>query len=409
VQGGDGIPVAAIELWYRAPSTGFGASPVPSLARLAAEVVVASKPITGKPFGTLVGDLGGRTAINVYADSVTISALVPAPCAPQVVKAMTTAFFAPVVTDDGYHEALHAVEQEALLNSFNPDNVARDAVFESLFSDGSAHYPVLSDPQAVQKISLDEVRLFATRAFRSQNALLVVNGDVDPSITGTAVAGRAPDSAAGSGARGESPAPSLLAAASPRLVTRTLDEEGGAYGWVGPPISAESEATAMDFIADYLFRPDVGLVTKELAEAQQGASVAGQFITLRDPGVFLVSYTAKDTAQAKKLIDRGLANMRAPIDKELFAALLDAFEYHLLSDLQTPLSLADNFGWYAVEGNPGYAPGIGGDRGAYFRQMRSLTPDFVAHVAQKYLAKPNVTVQFTPSSPAPKSKGSGAS
>jgi predicted Zn-dependent peptidase len=101
--------------------------------------------------------------------------------------------------------------------------------------------------------------------------------------------------------------------------------------------------------------------------------------------------------------------MRTPIDKALFAALLDAFEYHLLSDLQTPLSVADNFGWYAVEGNPMYAPGIGGDRGAYFRQLHSLTPEFVAHVAQKYLDKPDVMVQFTPSSPAQKSKGAGTS
>ena len=42
VRPSQGAPVAAVELWYRAPSTGFGPKPEPSLARLAAQVVAAS-------------------------------------------------------------------------------------------------------------------------------------------------------------------------------------------------------------------------------------------------------------------------------------------------------------------------------------------------------------------------------
>lgn len=408
VREGSGVPVAAVELWYRAPSVGFGVTPIPALSRVAAEVVVASKPIAGKPLGTLVSDLGGRTSINVYADSVTISALVPAPDAPQVVKAMTTAFFAPVVTEEGYNEAIHVVQQQALIESFNPDSVARDVILGSLFTQGPAHYPVLGDPQAVQRVPLAEVRSFARRAFRAQNALLVVNGDVKPSIIDASVAGRTLDSSQSAQKKGELPISSQVAM-MPRLVTKTMDEPGGAYGWVGPPISSEREATAMDFIADYLFRPEVGVVSRKLAEMQENASAAGQFITLHDPGVFLVSFTGKNRSDVKSLVDHHLAMMREPLDKVLFASLLDAFEYHLLSDLQTPLSIADNFGWYAIEGNPTYAPGMDGDRGPYFRELRALTPEFVAQVARKYLAKPGVTAVFAPSPSTSKPKGAKSS
>ena len=76
VRPSQGAPVAAVELWYRAPSTGFGGKAQPSIARLAAQAVAASKPILGDPLGKVVRDAGGRLAITVYTDSIEISALV---------------------------------------------------------------------------------------------------------------------------------------------------------------------------------------------------------------------------------------------------------------------------------------------------------------------------------------------
>jgi len=58
--------------------------------------------------------------------------------------------------------------------------------------------------------------------------------------------------------------------------------------------------------------------------------------------------------------------------------------------------LADNFGWYTVEGAPDYAPGVNGEHGAYFEAANSLTPEYVASVAQKYLGKAPVIVTLRP-------------
>jgi predicted Zn-dependent peptidase len=395
-----GAPVAAVELWYRAPSTGFGPKPLPALARLAAQAVAASKPIVGDPLGKVVADAGGRLAITVYSDSISISAVVPAAAARSIVKTMTTAFFAPVATEDGFHQAQRDVEQESLISNYDAETVVRDAVFAQLFSDGPQHYPALGAPKDVSAIAFADVKSFATRAFRSQNATLVVSGAIDSGIAAAAVPGRP---AQNDDATPEPPAVGTLAA-SIEPVTKAFVEASGGYGWAGPPIADAREATAMDFIADYLFRGDVGTVVKRAAATQPQALVVGQFITLHDPGVMFVEFSGKDAAALRALVDDGFASVRKPMDPPAFANALASFKYHLLSDLQTPAEKADNFGWYSVEGAADYAPGASGEAGRYFQAADSLTPEFVASVAEKYLGKTPVVVTLRPESPKGKAK-----
>jgi predicted Zn-dependent peptidase len=391
VRPAQGAPVAAIELWYRAPSTGFGPKPAPGIARLAAQMVAASKPIVGEALGTAIGDLGGRLGITAYGDSVAISASVPASAARNVVKLMTTAYFAPVVTEDGFQEARREVVQEAELSAIDPETVTRDAVFAQLFSAGPQHFPALGDPKDIAAIALADAKAFATRAFRAQNATLVLSGDVDASVAEAAVGGR-PDPSADPEAAAE---PELATSVAP--VTKTFGEVVGGYGWIGPAIADTREATAMDFIADYLFRPDDGYVTRQVDQKYPHALLLGQFITLHDPGVMFVVYSGRDDTPAlRSLVDDGFAHVQLPMTASTFAAALESFKYHLLSDLQTPSELADNFGWYAVEGAPDYAPGANGDSGTYFKAADSLTPEFVASVATKYFSKAPATVTLRP-------------
>ena len=398
VRPSQGAPVAAIELWYRAPSTGFGAKPQTAIARLAAQAVAASKPILGDSLGKMVDDAGGRLAITVYTDSIEISALVPARSARAIVKSMTTAYFAPVTTEDGFASAQRDVAQEALFSPFDLETVVRDAVFAQLFTDGPQHYPTVGDPKGLTAIDYAAVRTFATRAFRSANATLVVSGAVEASVTSAAVAVRPSDVLVA-----EPSAPAQIAAV-PAPVTKPFVRQSGGYGWLGPAIDAQREATAMDFIADYLFRSDSGYVAKSVANVSPDAVLVGQFITLHDPGVMFVAYSGPNTQSIKSLVDAGFATIRTPLPAADFKAALAAFQYHLLSDLQTPVQLADNFGWYSVEGAPAYAPGVDGESGSYFSAVKSLTPAFVAAVAQKYLGKPPAVVTLTATPPQAESK-----
>jgi predicted Zn-dependent peptidase len=171
-------------------------------------------------------------------------------------------------------------------------------------------------------------------------------------------------------------------------------------GWAGPPIADEIEATAFDFIADYLFYPDTGVVQKAVRDS--GSSVVGTFVTYHDPGVFLLTSTGGDQAAVRSAVDAALAAIRRPLDETTFIAARNQFVYHILSDGETPSALADTYGWYAVEGNAAYTPGEGGANGAYLAAAGALTPAFVAATAAKYLDRPGAVITIVPSAVRPK-------
>ena len=193
----------------------------------------------------------------------------------------------------------------------------------------------------------------------------------------------------------ETPAPETLAGVRGPVSAHGA-EAGFGLGWAGPPIADEREATAFDFIADYLFYPDTGVVQK--AVANSGSSVVGTFVTYHDPGVFLLTASGGDQAAAHAAVDAGLLAIRRPLAPAAFAAARHQFIYHILSDDETPSALADTYGWYSVEGNPGYAPGEGGSAGRYFAAAAALTPEFVAATAAKYLGRPGAAITIQPPS-----------
>jgi predicted Zn-dependent peptidase len=305
---------------------------------------------------------------------------------------MTSVYFTPVLTAAGLRTARSDVIQESLIRSFDSDEVLRDALLEQLFATGPAHYSIYGKPENVRSISLDTLTDFATRAFRAKNAYLIVTGAVDAQVVARAVDGR-PKAA---GDAGENAIPNILAS-SGAPVSRDFADSAFGYAYAGPAIANERAATAMDFISDYLFRPDSGAVSRKLAGEQ--INVTGQFVTYRNPGVMLVQLSGSGNLQAARaVLDQSLASMRKPLERKAFEAARDAFVYHLLSDLQTPLQLADNFGWYSVEGNAPYAPGLAGARGRYFAAASSLTAEYVASIAEKYLTTPGATVILGPAS-----------
>ena len=86
--------VAAIALWFRAPSAGFESVPAPGLGRLAAGAVAASQPVTGTR--SRLHERSADGSRHRYPQSVAVSTLVPADQAQATMRAITRSFFAPV-------------------------------------------------------------------------------------------------------------------------------------------------------------------------------------------------------------------------------------------------------------------------------------------------------------------------
>jgi predicted Zn-dependent peptidase len=394
VRPADGPPVAAIALWYRAPAGGFATPAVPGLGRLAAAAVAASDPVTGTSLAHFVRQIGGRLSIAAYPESVAISAVVPADRAAETLQALTRSYFAPVLTDAGLTLARQDLLEDVSLRAFNHGAAINDAIYAALFASGPGKVPAFGPAASFASLPLDAIRSYAERAFRPANALLIATGAVGPGVLTSALPGRA-DAAPGH----EGPLPEVVAS-PPAAVQIHGTDTGFGLAWAGPPIADESEATAFDFIADYLFYPGTGTVQQ--AVGTNGTTLVGTFVTYHDPGVFLLSAVGGDQAATRAAVDGALAAIRTPLAPAAFEAARRRFVYHILSDSETPAAQADTYGWYAVEGNPDYAPGEGGAAGRYLSAAAALTPAFVAATAAKYLDRPGASVTLAPAAPGAK-------
>lgn len=382
---------AAIDLWFRAPGAGYdGASP--GIARLAATAAAAVTLESGKSLVSLIRGAGGRVAINVYPDLVDISASVPATAARRVVAAMSAAYFAPAIDDDALKIARTDVAVLSAQEHYSPDDLLHDALFAQLFTSGPAHFaPIPADLADLKGITLEQVRAFAKRAFRSANATFALAGNVDATLLGAVTAGTpgTPDAPIAS---------TQASAPADRTINAAVSGEG--LAWTGPPIADERAATALDFVADYLFRDETGVISKAL-DPTGDAYVNGQFITLHDPGVMLVTIGGSKPGDVESQVLSAIAKLQDPLDGASFAAAREAFLYHLASDAQVPTQQADNLGWYSAEGNASYAPSE--ESSTYWKAARSLDPQFVASIVKKYLAHPVVVRLITTASKEPTS------
>lgn len=369
---------AAVGLWFRAPGAGYDDA-TPGIANLAATAVAVSPLASGKSLFALVHSVGGELNVEVYPDIIGVAATVPASAARRVVAALTAAYFAPAVNETAVKTARANAAVLGVQQRYEADTTLHDLLFKQIFVRGPAHYPPL--PTAlpeITSITTAQINDFAKRAFRSENAVLTLTGNVDPSNLSAVTDG--------SGGSTMDPPFDSPVASDPASATASGLVGGIGLAWIGPPIHDEKAATALDFVADYLFREETGVVTKELDRTQSDALVIGQFITLHDPGVMVVTIGGDREQKVRDRVLGALADMRTPMNAQTFNAAREAFLYHVASDTQTPQERADNLGWYTVEGDAAYAPGI--TNGTYAQLARSLDPAYVADVVKRYLQAP---------------------
>lgn len=374
------LGAAAVDLWFRAPGAGYDEAS-PGISRLAATAAAVAPLASGKSLFALVHSLGGALNVEVYPDIVGIGAIVPSGAVRRVVAAMTAAYFAPSIDDASVKQAQRDSAVLAVAGRYSPDDTLHDLLFKELFVEGPAHYPPLPDSVAMlTRISPAQVSAFAKRAFRSQNAILTAAGNVDVSTIDAVTDG------SGNGPM-DPPYDSQLGA-TPKSATVPGSVDGIGLAWPGPAIHDVKAATAMDFVADYLFREQTGIVSKAVELTNASTYVNGQFVTLHDPGVMLVTISGDAAANAQQIALAALQKLQQPLDARTFSAAREAFLYHIASDTENPQGEADNLGWYSAEGNPSYAPGDAARM--YESTARALDPQYVAGVVARYLKDPVV-------------------
>ncbi|MBC5823798.1 MAG: insulinase family protein [Candidatus Eremiobacteraeota bacterium] len=383
-------PIAAIELWVRCPSNGY--APLrPGVARVAAYSLLAQK-YAGLSLREEVRADGGRVVISVFPMATEYAVVVPSFAAQRFIGALGKRLFHPVIDSAAFDAGRAAAGAELAASAAIPDVAFRDAIFAAAFGSGPLHVSTYGDPQALKLTSAADVRGFVAKAYVPANEIAVVVGNVSPQEMARAIGAAAPLPQPQTAMPASMRSTSALPAAVP-----SVDLPGVALGWTGPPVSDEAAATAMDFLSDYLTRPGSGIVTKALAAADPGAEFSGQFITLRDAGVFYISVAnPKADSKAVSIAEDAIRPVATQtLGGSEFERAIEAFRTHILRDTQTAQALADNYGWYFVQETPAYAPSaIEGDfAGDYFTQVSALTPQFVFETARKYLSAPSIRIE----------------
>ncbi|MBV8655925.1 MAG: insulinase family protein [Candidatus Eremiobacteraeota bacterium] len=374
------VAATAIDLWFRAPGAGYD-NTSPGIARLAATAAAAARLASGKSLVEMVHSVGGILTIDVYPDMVGIGAVVPAPSVRRILAAMTAAYFSPAIDDGAVKTAQRDAAVLAVQQRYSADQTLHDLLFAQIFASGPAHFPPLPDSVTqLTRIPVSDVGTFAKRAFRSDNATLTVAGNVDASSLDAITDGQ------GNGSMDQPFGSPLAGAGGDTTAPGAVDGVG--LAWVGPPIADTKAATALDFVADYLFREETGVVSKAMDALKSSTYVNGQFVTLHDPGVMLVTISGDDPKIAKQRVLDELQKLEQPLGAAAFGAAREAFLYHIVSDTQTPQGQADNLGWYAAEGNASYAPGDASNQ--YESAARALDPAYVAEIVRRYLKQPAV-------------------
>jgi len=393
-------PTAAIEVWLGVPSDGYGESK-PGIARLAALSIVY-EAFNGKSLRDLARDSSGQLTITVYPASSEIAIVVPSYDAPAVERALLDRVFHPAIDVKAFADARQrlAAQQAAYLGA--TDLVLRDAVFSVLFSSGAYHVSSYGASSSLDQISIEDLRSFLSKGYVAGNAILVAAGDVDQAGVLRLAASQAPLPAP------VTQVPAAVLAAKPGatiIANSQADGSGVALAWAGPPISDERAATAMDFLSDYLLRPDYGVVAAAVKLKNPGISVGGEFVTLKNPGVFYVTASGPDVDAGltiRLLRDAMNGALAVALSGSQFARAIQAYRTHALRDNSDGAqTVADNFGWYFVHGAPAYSPSatdanLSGD---YFAQVAALTPQYVEEIARRYLSSVPATAAIAPHAP----------
>jgi predicted Zn-dependent peptidase len=311
------VESAAVELWFRAPGAGYD-NATPGISNLAATAAAVAPLASGKSLYALVHSVGGELNIEVYPDIVGIGAIVPASYARRVVAAMTAAYFAPAIDDAAVKTARANAAVLGVQQRYESDTTLHDLLFRQIFTDGPAHYPPLpTSVSALTSVTTPQISAFAKRAFRAENAVLTLSGNVDASSISAVTDG----SAMG----GMDPPYESKLAQVPTSSTATGAVDGIGLAWIGPPISDEKAATALDFVADYLFRDQTGIVSKALDRSQR-FRVIGRFVIPIDILVPILDQQPRLAVLALALLDlhqRELAAQLLAVQYELDFSVCD--------------------------------------------------------------------------------------
>ncbi len=387
VAAGHPAPVVAVQAWV-----GVGSSDEASGQAGIAHVVehMLFKGSTRYGVGELTRAIeraGGEINAWTSFDTTVFHAVLGSDHVDTAIDAIGDTLLAPRVDPDELARERQVILEEIRQGTDDPARSVAQSLFAAAYVAHPYRRPVIGTAESVVRLGERELVEFFRSFYVADNVTLVVAGDVDPGTVRRQVEKRFRAMPAGRPARRT---PNEPAQTAPRAVAAHRDVSE-AYLSVGfhVPQARHPDVAALDVAAILLGESESARLPRQLRDREELVSGAYAHVhALRDPGLFVLSATAK-LRDAEKSVG-ALVEQAVMLADDLRPGELDkariAAEAGLVRQLETAQGRARTIGWNAtMAGDPQFAH-------VYLDRIRGVRRHDVASVLKKYLRPENATV-----------------
>jgi zinc protease len=378
---GHATPVAAVQAWVGVGSADEAIAHA-GIAHLSEHML-----FKGGELARTIESSGGTVNAWTSFDHTVYHAVLGSDRVDQAIDALGGALTAPRIDRDELEREREVILEEIRQGSDDPARAVAQSLFAAAYAQHPYRRPVIGTADSVRRLGERELVEFFRSCYLADAITLVVAGDVEPVYIrreverrfGTMPCGRPPRRLAAEPAQ-----------TSPRAVA-ALRDVGEAYVAVGfhVPAARHVDVAALDVAAILLGDSESARLPRRLRDEHEIVTSAyAQVHALRDPGLFVLSATARPR-DAKKtvggLVDQALALVEDLTPDELDKARVAA-EAALVRQLETAQGRARTVGWNAtMTGDPRFAH-------LYLDRVRSVRRHDVAATVRRYLRPENATV-----------------
>lgn len=336
-----------------------------------------------------LADLGVRFRSYTSPDGTQVSAIMSARALPEVFPVLAQAVFEPEFDEAVWARQLPDLRRRLADSQASPLGRLWRLVWEMAFRQHPYGRPVAGAPDAMAAFDTSVLARYHERLYVPNNMSLVVVGDV--------TAERVFDLAAAHvGEYEERPlALPTVTAEPPQTDTRTRLEKAPvratiiAYAWHAVGIDNKRDVCALDLIYGLLGQGQTARLMKALADDPRADAIPEvEFITKRDPGLFIVWCAAKPEAEfeVREIIESEIARLRdEPVTEEELAVARDLIRTGYAFDNQTYAGQVGAMAFYEAIDTYQFAVD-------YIDEIEKVTAQDIQRVARELLGPSNHTL-----------------
>ncbi|MDQ3365400.1 MAG: insulinase family protein [Myxococcota bacterium] len=397
---GHSAPVAAVQAWVGVGSADEGPNEA-GIAHFVEHMLFKGSREYG--LGELVRTIeSGGGEINAWTafDHTVYHAVLGRDHVDVAVDALGDTLMTPRVDPDELAREREVILEEIRQGSDDPARSVAQSLFATAFVAHPYRRPVIGTAESVQRLAGRDLVEFFRSYYVADNLTLVVAGDVDPIRVRRTVERRFRAMPAGRPVRRVAAEPAQTAARA-SSIHRDVSEAYLAVGF-HVPSARHPDLAALDVAAILLGQSESARLPRLLRDRDQLVTSAYANVhALRDPGLLVLSATARPAAAAKTI--GALSAQGMQLADELTSEELDkariAAETSFVRQLETAQGRARSLGWYAtVAGDPQFGH-------VYLDRIRGVRRHDITQVLHRYLQPQNASVAAV--LPKPRRAGGG--